>query len=311
MLHAHPPANPRVLCLMYHRVASAEAYARCTGTEKIFTLPVAEFERQIEYLATEGYHFLNPDEMCAFVLGHARLPDPSVLITFDDGCESVYSVASAALKRYGARGTVFVTTDPEAYVFTLHGSTDRRMTDDELRSLDGPVVSVESHGVTHLPMRGMSDVDLRRELVESKRELERILARPVKYLGIPGNWYDRRVMRMAREAGYEAVWISNPGFTRRGMSPLGLPRVNVEGHLTLPEFIKAISPAGVLQRTIVSRIKRTPGQLLGPKYWEPLRKCIMRCIPGGYVSTKRILGAGAVAAVLGIVAIALLSRWLG
>lgn len=303
--------KPLVLCLMYHRIASTEAYARCGGTEKIFTLPADEFERQIQYLRQQGYTFLAPDDVLDFTLGRKLLPDRSVLITFDDGCESVYSIARPVLERHGARGTVFVTTDPGAYVFTLHDSTDRRMSDDELRALDGQVIAVGSHGVSHRPMRGMPDNELRRELADSKQELERVLSRPVRFLGVPGNWYDHRVLAMARAVGYEAVWISNPDATRPGMSPFGLPRLNVEGHLTLAEFAKAISPSGVLQRAIVSRIKRTPGQVLGPKYWEPLRRLILKFVPGGYISTRRIMGVAAITLLVLVASFILLSVRMG
>ena len=293
--------RPRVICLMYHRLADAEAYGRTAGTERIFTLPDDEFERQIAHLAGAGYTFVTPNDVRRFVAGELVLPDPSVLITFDDGCVSVDRIARPILARHGARGTVFVTTDPDSYVFGLGG--DRRLTDEELLAGDGDTIGFESHAVSHRPLRGMPDAEIRRELAESKQELERILSREVRYLAIPGNWFDRRVMQIARAAGYHAVWCSHPGKTRVGADPFGLPRINVEGHLTGPQFAAAIRPFGIVQRRLVSLIKRTPGRLLGPRYWLPLRRVIMRCIPGGYVTTRRILAGAGVVVVLGVLAL--------
>lgn len=296
--------RPRVICLMYHRLASVEDYRGSEGTERVFTLPSDVFEAQIAYLKNGGYSFVTPDQVCRFVRGEEQLPDRSVLLTFDDGCASIDRIARPILERYEVCGTTFVTVDPDSYVFSLAGPEHRRMTDDEIRGADGDTMTFESHGVSHRPLSGMCDEDIRCELADSKAELERILGREVKYLAIPGNWFDRRVMRIACEVGYKAVWCSNPATTRVGDNPYRLPRINVEGQLSVEQFAAAISPVGIATRRLVSLIKRTPGRVLGPTRWERMRRVVFRCIPGGYVSTRRVLMGTLVAlcAALGLVA---------
>lgn len=298
--------RPRVLCLMYHRLASTEDYGRSQGTERVFTLPADVFEEQVAYLKQAGYSFVTPDAVRRFVFGEMQLPDRSVMLTFDDGCRSVDQIARPILARYGACATTFVTTDPNSYVFAQSGPEHRRLMDGELRQADGEVMRFESHAVSHRPLSGMRDEEIRRELADSKKELERVLGREVSYLAIPGNWFDRRVMRIAREVGYRAVWCSNPATVRRGDNPYRLPRINIEGHLAANQFAAAISPLGIATRRLVSLIKRTPGRVLGPACWERLRKVFFRCIPGGYVSTQRVL----VAALLASLSFAGFLAWL-
>lgn len=299
--------RPRVLCLMYHRFASRDVHQGLHGTERIFTLPIEEFEQQVACLKNAGFTFVGPDELRRHAAGEITLPDPSVLLTFDDGCISVAQLARPVLERHNACGVMFVTTDPSSYVFSLGTGRDRRMTDEELQAADGAVLRFESHAVTHRPLRAMADGEIRRELLDSKNELQRVLGRTVEYLAIPGNWFDRRVMRIAREVGYKAVWCSFPSTMRRGDDLFRLPRINVEGHLGIEKFRAAVSPTGIAQRRLVSLLKRIPGRLLGPRLWLPLRKVVMGCIPGGYISTRRILGAAAVAClVLGVVAVVFL-----
>lgn len=294
--------KPRVMCLMYHRLADRDTWKRARGTERIFTLPADEFDRQLAYLKQQGFSFLSPEDVHAYVMGEKNLSDPSVLVTFDDGCQSVLHHAQPILEKHGARATVFVTTDPESYVFHDLGSSDPRMTDEELQQLDKGVVQCESHCVTHQPLRAMSDKKIRWELAESKRELERVVGQPVRFLAVPGNWFDRRVMRIAREVGYEAVWYSFPGITRRRVSVWGLPRINVEGLATLDGFASSICPWGIIQRRIVSLIKRVPGRLLGPRFWLPLRKIILSVMPGRYLSFRRIAIGAAILVLLTLLA---------
>jgi peptidoglycan/xylan/chitin deacetylase (PgdA/CDA1 family) len=281
-----------MICLMYHRLAYQRIYQRLTGTERIFTMPVEEFELQISYLKNAGFFFVTPDQVRRFVNRNLAIEEPSVLVTFDDGCLSVKEQAAPILEKYEACATLFVTTDPNSHVFNLGNGSQRRLTDEELRMIDGDIIRVESHSVTHRPLTALSRAEIHFELSQSKKHLEGVLSREVSYFAIPGNWFNIRVMQFARELGYKAVWHSKPGLITANTNPFGLPRLNVEGYLTLRQFISSISPRGVVQRRTVSAVKRLPGLVLGPKYWLPVRRIILNLIPGRYISRKRMIGAG-------------------
>lgn len=281
--------RPRVICLMYHRLAPREVYDKREGTEQVFTMPAQSFEEQVRYLKNAGYSFLTADQVRAWVAGEFMPPDPSVLMTFDDGCISVYNVALPVLHRHDASAVCFFTLDPNSHVFSESAGGERRLTDEELKASDGTTIQYESHAVSHRPLRGMPHEEIRCELAESKRQLEQILSRDIRFLAIPGNWYDDHVMRIAREVGYEAVWCSRPGMVRAGMDPFGLPRVNIEGQLTMPQFVAAISPRGVAIRSVLAWVKGAPARWLGPRYWLPVRRVIMRCIPGHHLSMRRLI----------------------
>ncbi len=279
--------RPRVVCLMYHRLVKREAFERISGTERIFTLPSELFDAQIGHLKARGYRFLNADEALDFASGRLRLDGEGVLVTFDDGCRSVMTEALPILRRHGACATLFVTTDPDAYVFKLGDASDPRMSDEELSELDGPVIRLESHAVSHRPLRGMSEAEIEGELRDSKAHLERLTGRAIGHLAIPGNWYDDRVLRIARATGYRSVWCSRPGGVHPGASPLGLPRVNVEGLLDLDRFDALLLPGGLAQRRLIGAVKSAPGRLLGPRAWQPIRRAVLRCVPGGFMSFRR------------------------
>jgi peptidoglycan/xylan/chitin deacetylase (PgdA/CDA1 family) len=274
---------------MYHRLTPRENYGLLSGMERIFTLPVEEFELQIEYLKDAGFVFVTPDKVRRFLKGDLILNNLSVLITFDDGCFSVKQHALPILKKYEACATLFVTIDPNSFVFNLGDSTQRRLHDDELREIDGDIVNVESHSFSHRPLTALGKDEIYFELSESKRVLEKVLSREVSYFAIPGNWFNKDVMISAREVGYKAVWCSNPGRVTANANPFCLPRLNVEGNLTLQQFIFSISPLGITQRRIVSMVKRLPGSVLGPRYWRPARRVLLNLVPGQYISRKRIV----------------------
>ena len=88
-----------------------------------------------------------------------------------------------------------------------------------------------------------------------------------------------------------------------GAGLFGLPRVNVEGELSLEQFIRALHPVGIAKRRLLAGIKRIPARLLGLRYWLPLRKVIMGCIPGHHLSMRRMLTIAKIVAVAGTIAV--------
>lgn len=277
-----------ILCLMYHRLCADDQYEALSGPERVFTIPVGRFEWQIKRLRDSGYAFVGPQQVRDFAAGESSLDQPAVMITFDDGCRSVGELGAPVLKRFGACATLFVTTDENAEVFAATPN-DPRMSDEQIADLDGGCVQIESHAVSHRPLSGLDHGEMRSELSQSRAHLEKLLNREVRYFAVPGNWYDQSTLHAAREAGYHAVWCSKPGVVTVGMNAYPFPRVNIDGDVSDRGFLRQISPGGIVRRKIVFAAKQLPGRILGPKIWSPLRRMLLSCMPGGYLSMRRVM----------------------
>jgi peptidoglycan/xylan/chitin deacetylase (PgdA/CDA1 family) len=225
---------------MYHRFVTQQEYNEIDGDERFYSIPIEAFEAHLRRLKQLGYRSLSADEAVAFAQGKGRWKQPIVLITIDDGCRSVVTRAEPLLRKHGFRAVLFVTLDPSAYVFGSSRPDQSRISDDELRTLDPNVIEVQSHGVSHQPMRDLPDEVLADELAQSRAGLEHITGLSVRHLAIPGNWYDARVLRMARQAGYEGVYVSDRDWVRPGSDLSRLPRFNIGGHTTHRAFEKII-----------------------------------------------------------------------
>jgi peptidoglycan/xylan/chitin deacetylase (PgdA/CDA1 family) len=66
------------------------------------------FGRKLRYLADNGYVTLSAAEYYQGLLGARPFPEKAVLLTFDDGRGSLWSVAGPLLRRHGMRGVVFL-----------------------------------------------------------------------------------------------------------------------------------------------------------------------------------------------------------
>jgi peptidoglycan/xylan/chitin deacetylase (PgdA/CDA1 family) len=72
------------------------------------SLEPARFGAQLGYLAENGYVTLGADEYLAVLEGRQQPPDRAVVLTFDDGRGSLWTVGGPLLRRHGMKGIVFL-----------------------------------------------------------------------------------------------------------------------------------------------------------------------------------------------------------
>lgn len=66
------------------------------------------FERRLDFLEENGYVTLSAEEYFQFLIGARAAPERAVVLTFDDGRGSLWSVGAPLLERRGMRGIVFL-----------------------------------------------------------------------------------------------------------------------------------------------------------------------------------------------------------
>jgi peptidoglycan/xylan/chitin deacetylase (PgdA/CDA1 family) len=303
-------SRPGVAVLLYHRLVEDPLYESLPLPESVFSIPVSRFREQIEYLARAGYQTLSLERFERILSGTEPPPPRAALITFDDGCESVFRLAAPILRSHRMPAVVFVTSDPASRVF-LAPESQRRLSDEEIRQLDGLGIACGSHGLSHAGLGDLDDAELRRELEESRLALGSVVGRGITSLALPLNSYTPRVLAAARAAGYRHIFSSNPGLVRPGDDPSCLRRILVNGAAPLEEFAGELAGAGLRLRRLLAWLKRLPPRWIGYRRWMPLRERLFRS-PVGRFLTPRSLGrtlraalALAIAAFLAMAAAAL------
>lgn len=100
---AHEATGPevRVVVLMYHHII------RDSDPSEAGSISVSQFESHLQMLQAEGYHLLTMRQFEAFLAGLFTPPDRSILLTFDDGYNSVYDRAFPLLRKYATPAAVF------------------------------------------------------------------------------------------------------------------------------------------------------------------------------------------------------------
>jgi peptidoglycan/xylan/chitin deacetylase (PgdA/CDA1 family) len=89
--------------LVYHSIVKEP--------KKITEVSLDSFYEQIKYLHDNGYTAITTKQLLDFLASKSRIPEKSVVLTFDDGYRSIYELVYKVLKEFKSHGILFLYTD--------------------------------------------------------------------------------------------------------------------------------------------------------------------------------------------------------
>ena len=128
--------------VMYHQLTKSESRA---GK---YVLTVEQFEKDLRFLKENGYETVTVNQLLDFSEGKGDLPEKAVMITFDDGCETLYSYALPIIEKYGFTAVGFaVGALADSYTELDDHNLNYSCLDwAEIKEMcDGGIVDIQSH----------------------------------------------------------------------------------------------------------------------------------------------------------------------
>ena len=247
-------SNGRTLAILgFHKIGEPPP----EGWETWFYIPEATFVEHLSYLRGSGWEVIDLATFLKGLTAPNSLPERAALLTFDDGYRSMRTVALPWLLRFGYPAVLFVPTDFIGARNTFDAAEpEEALCDwDDLVELERHGVSVQSHGASHLPLSGLSSLEVEEELRRSKSTLEEGLGTRVEIFSYPygddgvssypygDDIASSQVLRKVREtlkrAGYRAACLYGGGPNRLpAADPYGLTRIAVGPDTDLQEELR-------------------------------------------------------------------------
>ncbi|MBI5876765.1 MAG: polysaccharide deacetylase family protein [Chloroflexi bacterium] len=216
--------------LMYHYLSTPPENADAIRLD--LSVPPEQFEQAVAYFAAQGYQTVKLQALYDAVAKGSPLPPRPIVFTFDDGYADAYVNAMPILKKYNFTGTF--------YVITGFVGRPGYLTWAQIGEMAKEGMDIQSHSVTHIPLKGKSADVLRRELGDSKRTLERMIGQPVNFICYPSGQYDELTMVIAQEVGYLSATTTHAGVWENDAQPFEWPRIRIHGHDQLGTILKRL-----------------------------------------------------------------------
>lgn len=251
-----------IVFLMYHELElpgrklcqSEPGYVR-------YILSLETFRRQMEWLQQSGIRGISVSEAIRYPA------EPSVCITFDDGCETDLIAAAPTLREFGFHATFYLTAG--------FLGTPGYMTAKQVQELDSLGFEIGCHSMTHAYLSDLAGPELKREIVDAKLQIEQMVGHSIQHFSCPGGRFDRHTIEVARRAGFQTVTNSLFHANSARTSPYDLGRVAMLRDQSLAEFSATCRGRGLGKKRLIHGARRAAQRLLGNSAYDRLRAAVL------------------------------------
>ncbi|EJV77387.1 polysaccharide deacetylase family protein [Bacillus cereus] len=200
------------------------------------------FEKQMKYLADNQYHTLTLKEFNEFMKEKKKLPEKSVLISFDNSSKSNYLYAYPILKKYKMHAVSFAVTskivDKEQ---NLDVQKVQPLSEVEMNKMKD-VFEFGSH--THnlrdgadgsVPLISKSKNEVKNDVAKSQQILK------TKYMSYPLGKYNRETIEALKELKMSLAFTSSQGYATSEQDPLEIKRWSISTDTKMNQFSEIVS----------------------------------------------------------------------
>lgn len=224
-------SHPRIL--MYHMISEPKSGAEFNGLR----VSPSQFERQLAWFKSNNWRFVTMDELHE---QSADLAAKTVALTFDDGFEDNYTNAFPLMKKYGAKGTLYLVADrhdrdwstlKKAHHNNGELKNEAKLSDQQVSEMiDSGVFELGGHTDTHANLSKLSVEAKQTEIATTKTKLEDLFDTTITSFAYPFGIYSAEDVSVVEQAKFKTAVTTANGISRNTTQhPMELPRLKISG----------------------------------------------------------------------------------
>jgi peptidoglycan/xylan/chitin deacetylase (PgdA/CDA1 family) len=168
-------------------------------TAKPYIVPPDVFKDQMKALHDSGYQTILPDQLRNYLLSGEELPEKSVLISFDDGCDEQFDVTKEVLDPYKMKAAYFI--------MTVAINRPNYMKAEQIKALSDEGHSIGLHTWDHNNVKKYQGEDWVKQIEKPKTALEKIIGKPVEHFAYPFGLWNPEAIPQLKTRGMKSAFI--------------------------------------------------------------------------------------------------------
>lgn len=232
--------QPKIKVLCYHHIVPEPL-----PENKATVVTVSEFEEHMKYLYEHGYYTASIKDIEEFLYNKKKLPENTVVITFDDGYESNYIYAYPILKKYDFKALIFLIgsritqnehiQDPNA-IPKLSYEQIQEMAESGLVEFGNHTFDAHDFIDDKPRLLSMSSEELLTDFKKISVLFDKIGLPQPKSIAYPFGKSNDISIESAKISGYNLGFTVNYGFVYQDSTPMLLNRIIVPANTSTGEF---------------------------------------------------------------------------
>ncbi len=236
---------------MYHSVQVEDS---------IISISPDLFAWQMEWLSSQQSHVVSFGNLVEILVSGEPIPDNTIVLTFDDGMESLYWNAYPTLKKHGFTATVFLvaghcgrgndwSTQPD-------GIPKMKLLDwGQIKEMADNNIEFGAHTVSHPFLDTLPTGQAEWEISESKKIIEQNIGQKVEVFAYPYGRYNQEVRDVVSNM-YSGACGTYNGYVDAAADRYAVQRIDVNYYKSpylFRQLFNSVSPPYLMLRQIARR----------------------------------------------------------
>lgn len=212
---------------------------------------ISALELQLRWLS----HFAKPvtlGDIYLHITQKKIINEPSFAVTFDDGYSSILNTTNL-LEELNIKPTFFVLSEPARASHNELDSNYEFLSIEDIKYLIKLGWTLGSHSATHSDFWGLDPESIKKEISQSKKDLEFEVGTKVDYFAFPRGRYTDEILEEVKHAGYKMALSMDDGIITIGQNPLIVPRVGINRTHSFKEFKASFPPTAIYFRKLAKQ----------------------------------------------------------
>jgi peptidoglycan/xylan/chitin deacetylase (PgdA/CDA1 family) len=242
-------SDKKVPILLYHKIAKLPE-----PRDDLWNVPPELFRKHMDYIAKKGFNVISLHQVMSCIKEGQEFPEKSLVITFDDGYESIYRNAYPLFKKYKFPAAIFLACDSIDSWRTFYRDEallkKRPEIADEVKFLsweqiremhESGLITIGSHTMSHPRLGTLPKEQIEYEVGQSKRVIEEKLNDKISFFAYPFGLkhygdISNKTTEVLRKKGYVLACTSELGRNTHNEDLMMLKRIGMTCYDTLSVF---------------------------------------------------------------------------
>ncbi len=228
--------SKKIRILMYHHISRDKKFVM---KHKNLAVHIEEFKLHLEILKRLGYTTITFKDYSLFKENKINLPKKPIILTFDDGYESIYTEVFPLMEYYGMKGVIFILGDKEIkYSMWDFPAVEPQplLNENQILELHEAGFEIGSHSLTHADLTIIPREKAWDEISRSRMLLEILLDAPVNTFAYTYGKVNPLIKELVKEAGYHFACGTYSGPPTIDKDDYEIRRILINGNQNLSSY---------------------------------------------------------------------------